>query len=369
MRILYDPESEPGLGSATPDSTPAAAPASTPGGDAGFSPGEFTPEVSGATPSQSAPAAPSGGIPAQPQPSATDWIGVRDFARSRGVDLSQYGDDEAALNHLMGIAQRERESAMYSQLGRQLAPHADQIQQYLRNQQQAPQQAQQPDYMPPPLDDRYLSMVEMDPQTGLAYGKPGTPAAIVDAVNKRITWQKDFNNNPIRFFDQHVQSQVPTLIEKAVQQQMAQYQQQQTVDTILRDNAAWLYARDQSGNMLRGPQGYVPTPQGQRYIQHVQTLSRAGVSDPRIQDQIARQLTFGEIAMGQAQQPPGPAQAQTRQATGSPNRNAGQVNRIAGANGQEGTTDTLPEGLSLYEYMKRELDAAGVTDSDFAFEG
>jgi len=362
MRILYDPNAEPGAPPPAPSETPPPPPG---GPDAGFSPSDFTPE-----PASQQTAPPSAGAPAAATPTQAqaDWVGVRDFARTRGVDLSQYGDDEQALNYLMGVAQQQRQEAMYSQLGRQLAPHAERIQQYLQGQAQ-PQPQAQPDYMPPPLDDRWLSMVELDPGTGLAYGKPGTPPQIVDAVNRRITWQKDFNNNPVQVFDRHLQSNLPAVVDRAVEARMAALQQSQAVDAILQQNSSWLYARDPAGNMLRGPQGFVPTPQGQRYIQHVQYLSRQGITDPRAQDQLARSLTFGEIAMGQLQQPPAPPPAQARSAASAPNRNAAQYNRAAGATGQEGAVETVPEGLSLYEYMKRELDAAGITDRDFAFDG
>jgi hypothetical protein len=292
-------------------------------------------------------------------------VGVRDFANQRGVDLSAYGDDEAALNYLMSVAQRAQQADVYTQLGRQLAPQAQQIQQYLQQQQQP---APQPDYLPPSMDDRWLSMVEQDPATGLVFGKPGTPPQIVDAVNKRIAWQRDFNNNPAQFFDRHMQAQMPNLVNQMVNQRLAQFSQQQAIDSILHANAEWLYQRDQSGNMLQGPQGYVPTPHGQRYIQYVSTLQRSGILDPRVQDELARRLTFGEIAMGQAMQANAPPAQQQRQATAMPNRNVPQVNQALSRAAQPGATEVVPEGLSLYEYMKKEMDAAGITDQDFILE-
>ncbi len=394
MRLLLDPTSVDGGGSA-----PAAAPASpasqVPAADlAGdlpsFNPSSTDPSagsstaapvaggLSGAQPAGAGrpvatPADPNNRAGASAQTAQTqDWQSIREAAARFGYgQISQYQDDEAALVHLIQQAQRAQQSDTYAQLGRQIAPHLSDFQAYRAQQATAAQQAQAAQaaaaYMPPEFDERWLGLLERDPATGLFYGKPGTPVGIVDAANKRLEWQDRFSKNPIQFFEQYAQDKVAPLIQKQVQQQLAAYQQSQEVDSILASNFQWLYQHDQTGRPIAGANGqYVPTPAGQLYIQQVSALSQAGVRDPRMQDQLARQLVAGVLAQGQAQQRQAAApQVQGRQALARPNVNPQQA-RSPQERAQLNVQEPSNEGLSLADMIRRDLDSGGVTDADFS---
>ena len=72
-------------------------------------------------------------------PPAAEWTSIRDAAQAAGFDFGHgVTDDDAALNLLLQKAQASRQQSMYEQLGRQLAPQADRIQQLLRGQQAQP---------------------------------------------------------------------------------------------------------------------------------------------------------------------------------------------------------------------------------------
>jgi hypothetical protein len=76
---------------------------------------------------------------------AGTWQSIRDAAQQRGFQFAPtVTDDRAALDYLIQQAALARQSDVYAQLGRQLAPKAEQIQQYLRQQQAPAQPARQP---------------------------------------------------------------------------------------------------------------------------------------------------------------------------------------------------------------------------------
>ena len=92
-------------------------------------------------------------------------------------------DDTAALNLLLQRAQACRQQSMYEQLGRQLAPRAEELQRYLQGGQQMPQAAPavpaRKPWEAPEFDRRWASLVDRDPNTGLFFSKPGTPPRAV----------------------------------------------------------------------------------------------------------------------------------------------------------------------------------------------
>lgn len=383
MRLLLDPNSVDG-GAAPTSIADSPVVQSDTGGEANFNPSSSTESSStaasgtggllGAQPagpgqSPAVPADPNNRTGAAPATGAQDWQSIREAAARFGyADLGQYQDDEAALVHLIQQAQRAKQSDAYAQLGRQMTPHLQDFQTFRQQQASTQKAAAAPAaYMPPEFDDRWLGLLERDPASGLFFGKPGTPPAIVDAANKRLEWQDKFSKNPIQFFEQYSQDKVAPLVQQQVQAQLEQYKQSQQVDSILASNFQWLYQHDQSGRPLAGANGqYMPTPAGQLYIQQVDQLSKAGVRDPRMQDQLARQLVAGVFAQGQAQQRQAAApSAQAQQQLARPNVNPLQA-RSPVERAAVGTPEPDGTGMSLSELMRKNFDAAGVSDSDFS---
>jgi hypothetical protein len=306
---------------------------------------------------------------AAPGTAASEWQGIRDAARAYGYDLSRFNDDGQALLHLIQQAQASRQADYYAQLGRQLAPHAQGIQTYLQQQAQAAQQQKPQPWQAPEFDDRWLALVDRDPATGVFVAKQGVNPAIADRVNAYDQWMRNWQTKGPEYVEQIVDSRLQGRVDQMVQERLAGYQREQTIQSIVAQHADWLYQTDQTGRRLTDVNGqFVPTPAGARYVQNVRTLQGLGVTDPRAQDQLARQLLMGEIAMGQASQANAQVspQAAAAQAVARP-----QVNPLQAQPPQQralnpAATEPSSEGLTLQEMIRREFRAAGVTDADFA---
>ena len=235
---------------------------------------------------------------AQPQV-ASDWQSIRDAAARFGYQgLSSFQDDEAALIHLVQQAQRAQQADAYAQLGRAIAPELQQYQEFRKTQPQPGAVAAPPAYAPPPFDQKWMSLVDRDPASGMYYAKPGVNPAVAEAVNKRMDWQEKFTQDPLSVMDQYAQAKLPEIVQREVKQALASYQRDNAVNSILAANDAWLYQRDASGKYAQGPNGRVPTPEGQAYIQQVRQLQESGVTDPTTQDTLARQLVAGQLGIG-----------------------------------------------------------------------
>jgi hypothetical protein len=360
-RILLDPDPPETAGGnvGSGGSQPAAAPAAEPspvspgpglGDDGGSLEASFLPETNS--------------IAAPPQTAVDQWQSIRDAAGSMGYDLSRFQDDRQALLHLVQEAGRAREANYYAQFGQALAPRAQEIQQYLNQQQGSAASPERNEWEPPEFDERWMGLVDRDPATGLYVGKPGTPPQIVERVNQFAEWSNRFSRNPFQAIQQYHQAVVPKLVTEAVTKQLAGYQRQQAVDQILAANSQWLYQHDADGRVATDYRGQpMPSPSGTRYIQHVRTLSEAGITDPRTQDQIARQLMMGEIAMGKQQTPAAPAT--TAAAAARPNVNPLQAQPHQARAAHPAATEPVEEGRSLSEILREEFARAGITDADF----
>ena len=70
------------------------------------------------------------------------WQGVRDYARAQGIELP-FEDDGAALQALLASHRQANQRDFYADLGRRMAPHAQQITAYLQQRQQPQLQPRQ----------------------------------------------------------------------------------------------------------------------------------------------------------------------------------------------------------------------------------
>lgn len=301
----------------------------------------------------------------------SEYTDALDYARGRGLDVSGFPDSSALMEALVNTYHGRQQANVYEQLGRQLAPQAGQIQQYLQTQQQPQQPAGVPEWEAPPFDPRWAGMVEQHPQTGVYIGKhPSVPQEIVAAVNKYADWQSKYGSNPIAAVRPYVEQTVPQMIEQAVSARLQQFQSQQEVQQIIARNSEWMYQQDANGRTVMGVGGRpVVTPQGQRYSQHVQQLEAAGMRNPSQIDQYARQLVMAELHAAQAAQHqagnPPPAQQRAAIASSRPQTNVLQSLLPEQRATTPGVTDADQSGLSLHERIARDLAAAGFTDADF----
>jgi hypothetical protein len=289
--------------------------------------------------------------------------------------VSGFADDTALMDALTDRYHRGTQEDYYAQLGRALAPRAAEIQNYLGNapnaQRQAPAPAAPADWERPQFDQRWTGMVERDPLSGMYLGKPGTPPAIVEAVNKFAGWQERFGSDPLSAVRPYVEQQLPQVIERHVAQALAAHESQRAAQEILARNSDWMYQADPAGRPSFGVGGQrVLTEQGRRYGQYVQHLESQGIRDPRSVDTLARQLVMSEINAGLAEQYRG-TQEPSPQASNSVAASRPQVNPLQAVRPQArattpGSTEPNQEGMTLHDRLTHAVAAAGFTDADFS---
>lgn len=326
--------------------------------------------------SEAAAAAPASGT-ATGQPAASgvsnEYTGVLDYARGRGLDVTGYDNDAALMDAMTDRFHRGQQEDYYAQLGRALAPRAAEIQNYLGNANQPakPAAAAAPaEWERPQMDQRWVGMVDRDPLSGMYLGKPGTPPAITEAVNRYAQWQEKYGSDPLSAVRPYVEQQLPQVIQQQVSAALQQYQTAQATQQILATNAEWMYAHDEAGRPTIGVGGQrVFTAQGKRYGQYVQHLESQGMRDPTTVDRYARQLVMADVNAGIAAQYAGqqPAPVQTRQAiaAGRP-----QVNQLQSLTPRQravtpGATEPNQEGMSLHDRLTHAIKVNGFTDADF----
>ncbi len=317
-----------------------------------------------------APADPNLAAATRTQATAQPSLDIVGMARQYGVDLSQFQDPQQALGYLFQAAQAARQNDYYTQLGRQIAPHYKGVAEYLQQQQQAQQPpAQRQPWEHPEFDDRWLGLIDKDPQTGQFVAKPGANPAFAEKVQAYAdsveAWTTALTRDPAKAIAPLIQQVASQLIE----QRFGAQQQQVEAQQIIASNELWLYATDANGNRLVGRDGrYVPSPLGARYYQHLQNLRQAGVTDARTLDALAKQILQGEVyAVQAAGQQPAATNPQTVAATQRPNVNPGQGLVEPQRRGVvPGATAPSSEGRSLADMLRAAMSEGGVTDADFA---
>ncbi len=390
-RILRDPDPGPfagagGGGSPAPTENPASGqtaaepPAQTQQPLGGERP-SFNPN---SDPAPSGAASPGGSVVDANQPAGAGitqqqaaWTSIRDAARTFGYDPGdQFQDDASFLGHLITSAQRAQQADVYARLGQQLAPHAADIQGYLAQRQQQQAQPQRNPWEPPPFDERWAALVERDQATGVYIARPGVPPEIARQVNEYADWQARFQRNPTEFITQAAQAQAREIAAQTFREQYAQVQREQTVQSILAENRSWLYQTDAAGQVVRQHGGQPAlSAAGTRYAAHIRSLQQAGVTDPRMQDTIAKQILRGELAAAQAQQGQQQgnqaASPQTQQAVHRPNQNPLGTLPPTERQTTPGAQGTEPSyaGTDLRSALARAFAAEGITDNDFAPPG
>lgn len=304
--------------------------------------------------------------PTQAEP-AQSWQSIREAAEQayRVQFPADVKDDRQALAYLV---EQARQADVYAQIGRQVAPHAREVQEFIASKQKPAAAPEPSPWDRPEWDERWARLVEADPETGLVVGKAGTPPAIVDAANKYLEWNRRIQRDPAGYHEHLFNQKFMPKVQELVAEERAKIQQQTVVEGILAKNASWLYAKDDAGQYMRGADGNPSLSQaGVRYSQIVQEIRQYGVTDPRALDTLAIRQLQAEITLAQqAKAPPAP-QAATQHAQNQPNRNASGTlpsrERIA----DPAAARPSGAGLSLAEQMRRSM--ADLKDSDFRLEG
>lgn len=363
-----------GAGGAAPAAAAPAAPASASGGVAdggssgGVAAGQQTPPYS------PPPAANAGEGQGQGQAAS---LSVRDALANYGLDLrGQFQDDHAALQYMalqMRQAQQAQQLAQYGQL---YVQHADQFQRFLTQQQEEQRrQQQQPGWWnAPQYDPTWSQKIMRDPTTGELRAVPGAPP---DTVQKYLQWvehQKTFldrfSQDPIGAIRPGIEEVVQQVAQRMLQQQMYVQQDQQVANEFLRQNADWLYAKDQSGQVLANPQTGQPmlSEYGRRFAYYVNEAEQMGLSDSSRQQQYAMRSLQRDYLMqiyqqqGQQQQQvqaPSPQQQANQQFLQQAAARNGVGGPVPPAGNVQGSVPVQPSQRGLEEMLARNLAAAG----------
>lgn len=326
-----------------------------------------------------APAAqPSQQQAAPAQPAAVQPLSIRDAIGQLGYQLpAGIQDDYVALTYLARQAQQaqqlaaaQREQDVFTQLGRQLAPQAQQVSQYLQQQQQP---AGPKPWEPPPFDERWIPLVQKNEATGLYVANAGVNPDIAAAVNKYVDWQAKFMRDPAATLAPLLDDYKRQAVEAAraeIQQSLAQTQTQASVQRIVAENSRWFYAKDGSGAVVTDPitRQAQPSPVGVQYLSVARALRERGMADPVHIDEVARAILAPQIqaALGVQDVDQAAQQRQAQAGRARPNRNPLQALAAHQGANTPGYTPPDQQGLSFSDRLRRSFVAQGVTDADIA---
>ncbi len=262
-----------------------------------------------------------GGTP--PPAAAPSFLGVRDALKGYGLDLGkQFTDDHSALQHLALAYQRLQQSQGLLPYAEQYQRHAGEFQEYLRARAEAQRQQQQGQkpswWQAPEYDPNWVNKLTRDPVTGELRVLPGNDPSILQkfsqALDHRTSFLDKFAFDPIGSIKPGLEETVREIAQQMIQEQMGSFQDRNFANSWVQQNAAWLHARDQQGNVLRDPGTGAPqlSQVGQRFATYVQALDGAGLKNVQLQQALAQRLVEGDLArLGLSQQTQGQAAAQT----------------------------------------------------------
>ncbi len=246
------------------------------GVDVGTTPVETTPV---STPVTSAGA---GSVPAE-----ASWTGVRDYLKGKGVELP-FDDDASALDNLGQAYKQLQERNYYADLGRQVAPHAGKLREYLSQQQQASAGAASPPaWAAPEFKKEWVNLVERDENTGLLRSKAGYDPAIAEKVQAYADWRDRFLDSPETVIAPLIEQRAAQLID----QRFAAHQEQQAAQAIVGREAGWLFQKDATGRPVVGQL----TPHGVLYQRAVESLHTSGMRDVNQIAAVARSMVENAV--------------------------------------------------------------------------
>lgn len=292
---------------------------------------------------------------ASPQESAPESQGFDSpFSAFRHLPEFSGQDDLAIAQDLYRSKQGYLESQRVLSQYQNLIPQANE---YLRNKaeyekwQAAQREAAQPKpaekpkwWAPPSVEESYKSYIVRDPQTGKEVIDPNAPYEAQQALRKyqdyTANFARKFVTDPENTLKPFIEDVAMQKAKELVEQHLGQYQAQNYVQDLERQNADWLY--DEAGNISR---------EGQAIQAYIQQASEFGINSPEarwkfatgmlqrdllnVRYQQMQQAPVPQMGQGQAAPvaPPAPApvdpvaesnmQFLRERATRTPNRSAG----------------------------------------------
>lgn len=235
-----------------------------------------TPDI----PESSAPVAEAAPV-TEPQPEASSGSGfVTPYEAFRHLPEYNGADDLAIAQDLYRAKQGYQEAQRQLQQYQSIVPYA---QEYLKNQQafaawqkqQAeaakPKPAEQPKWWnPPQVKDTWRNYIVRDPQTGKEVISPDAPYEAQQSLREYQAYTADFARklvtDPENTLKPFVEQVAIQKAQEMVQQHLSQYQSQNYVNDLEKQNSDWLY--DQQGNV---------TPEGKAIQAYIQQASEYGI--------------------------------------------------------------------------------------------
>lgn len=338
---------------------PSAPPASAPGSGPGIAGGAAPPAGAGA---------PSGGVAAgnpngQQLPAApvNPYAGLDPAAQQQMLTWRQQAEQFQRYQHLIPLGYRA-----YQQAGAPGQPAA------------GPQGQAEPQTnvfgLPKSFDFNLLNYVQRDPQTGQLMTLPGGPPDAAIQVQKyQETLQKaqrDFWHDPEQFIGKLVEEKARKVAQEQYEQRFQGHQQSQQANSILQQNAGWLFEQSQDGrpqtqfDPATGQHKPVLSQFGRLYAQAVASLESQGVRDPQTQHQFALAQVQNIALQAQLRQQQAPQQGQ-QAAQGFVNQAAQAPPGVMHPPAPSVTPTEPPQGFSLRDRMKQLMDGGGITEQVF----
>ena len=217
----------------------------------------------------------------------------------------RFQDDASFLQAAFLQAQQAQAMAPHMQ---HYLQHADQFRQWQQQQQAAQLQAQQQQGpRAPEWNPQWENLLRFDAQGNPAL-VPGADPAILAKYYAFQQYRRDFADRLVRdpqgTLAPVIQQEAQKLFQTQMAEQLRTHQDRMYAEQFIDRNASWLHARDQAGNVQMNPATGRPMLSwaGQRFVAHLDSLQRAGVTDVRQQEYLARQLTEADWRSAQAQQ-------------------------------------------------------------------
>jgi hypothetical protein len=285
--------------------------ANVPEGAAAETPAEPAPTPQ---PTQTTQQAPTSQPSAAPTPSPA-W---REVAQELGFNIPENAEEKTVFRQLMqGYAQgRQAQASLQS-----VMPHWDEFTEWQKSRQQQPAaapEAKKPSWKDKPVDydPNWRNMLQEDPLTGQLVPKPGAPMDVISRLEaaenarRNLAAQITDPTQPFAWLEDPVKELASQMAEETYKRLRAQEREEEFArNTIAAPEMAWLYQRDQTGNIQADMQGSpLLSDLGRVYRDAAAELHQMGVSN-EVQHKFALAKAREAWAMQNMQNPQQPQAA------------------------------------------------------------